>query len=233
MSLWGMRTPKSSPAKTPRTAMRTRKKVKKAAPEMHVTSDHKPVQEPRDGYPHAGNLDNPFPSPDEIKSMDLSAHYEPGHVPAAVSYGRRQVVLAQMIAAVPTFEIVRSCGARYGMSASMTKFFVGEIRAAWRNDVEEQRSYAGVEVVTRLRRDLANMRAEKKKPWQAIRAHETLLSRIEGTLTPIKVNVYDANEVMRDAVAGVLGSMTEEDMLEFVTDGEEVFDDTNQLPAAE
>jgi hypothetical protein len=200
-------------------AMRTRGRGK--APERHIASDNHDVREPQGGYAHEGKLDNPYPSAEEIKTLDLGGVYRTGETPAAIMYGRRQVVLSHMLAATPVSEIVRMCEADFGMSATMTRYIMRDIRIAWRADIEEGSAYAKQEAITRLRRDLASMRAASPKPWRDIRGHENLLAKIEGTMAPIRVNVYDVNEVMRDALAGVLGGMGADEIAEYMGRGYE------------
>jgi hypothetical protein len=189
-------------------------------------SDGKPVSTPRNGYAHIGKLertDRGAAETDPETGVNLRGVFESGKTPPDVAHGRRRVVLAMMMGGVPVSDIVRQCEDRYLMSATQTRFFVHEIQSAWRKDSEEGASYARAEAIVRLRRDLGLMRAQREKKWRDINSHESLLSKIEGTMAPIRVSVLDANEAVRDALTQVLGSMSEDDLEAFLTEGEEVF----------
>lgn len=76
-------------------------------------------------------------------------------------------------------------------------------------------------------------KAEKAQSWNAVASLERLLAQVQGTLEPLQVNVHVDAQV-RDAVAGVLGSMSAAQLDALLTTGELVPDDAAPaaLPAA-
>lgn len=146
----------------------------------------------------------------------------------AVMHARFQLILGFMQAGIPTGMIRAQCAREYGMSRNMVDNIMIDVRKAWRTEWEESLVYAKAEVINRLRRDLALMRQQSPRSWRDIRGHEQLLARIEGTEAPVRVAIIDADAEMRDAIVGVLGSMSAADMQAFVTEGHSV--ELKQLP---
>lgn len=220
-------------------AMRRRngKKASKKDDTPRQGSDGKPVHEPRGGYAHDGKLDHQamLPSLEDIAAMgaELGREYPKGQVPGVVMYARRQVVLSMMVGGAAAYEIVRVCQTRYAMSETMTRYLVREIRIAWRRDLEDQSQYARAEAINRLRSDLMRMRTTTPRPWQDILRHEKLLCAIEGTEAPkkLELTVPSDGETVRNSLEAIVSSMSDEEMLEIVTEGYEVASG-RRLPSA-
>lgn len=198
---------------------RRKKKKKKAEP----GSDLKLVQDPQGGYAHEGKLEPDEAArllsqmSDEERNELLRQKYGVGQTPALVMYGRRLHVLSLMAQGEATYSIVDYCGRAFGMSETQTKYLIHEIREQWKRDIDEQTTFARVEAVTRLKKDLSELRADGRvKNAKDIVRHEKLLAEIEGTLQPIKVSVIDANETTRDALMVILGGMSQDELSEFV-----------------
>lgn len=228
---------------TPQPATGFKSPATQKTAEPHVGVDLKPVDEPRNGYAHVGKL-----TKEDIKRMkktgelsltcddetgiELKGEYGRSETPHLVAHGRRRVVLAMMLSGMPCSDIVRTCKSTYLMTPTQTRFFVNEFRRQFREESEEASAYARAEAITRIRRDLAQMRAnQSKRKWSDVRGHERFLAMLEGTLTPVRVQVLDANETVRDALVQVLGSMSEDDLEEFVKG--EVVTHGEELTAAE
>lgn len=223
------RTP-AAPRKRPKAAPRPKPRLNTLGP------DAVGVQQPRGGYVHAGQAAaaaQRLPTNEQIQTMDLSGEYPPGETPEAVMYGRRMVVLALMVQGEPVFNIVAVCRQQYRMSETQTRYIVADIRQRWRADMDEMVVSARAEAVMRLRRDLSTMRtmATKDRDWAAIQRHEALLSKIEGTQAPVKVTVWDVDETMREAAAGILGTMTADEIQAYVTEGYEAATAARALPS--
>jgi hypothetical protein len=128
---------------------------------------------------------------------------------------RKLHILALMTQGAPPSQIVSYCRKQLGMFESDVRITIGEIREQWRRDHDEMMRYARAEAVHRIRSDLTKMRARDQSTpgyWRDIRNHEQMLAQIEGTLQPIKVQVLDVDDEMRDAMTRVLGGMDAEAM---------------------
>lgn len=169
---------------------------------------------------------------------DLSPGDSLGSVPESVKVARRREIITLMNSGAPYDQVITH-GRSLGLSEMRVRELMREIRLAWRRDYEEELHTSRAATVRRLRDDLMRMRAQSPKPWSAIRSHENLLAKIEGTMQPVKVQVLDAEETMRDALTQVLGEMNYEDMLQEIARGTErgivvegVTVGENELPTA-
>lgn len=182
------------------------------------------------------------PTTEPPEPADIGKQGEHGKVTEDIAIARRREVLTLMRAGATSDQVVNHCVLNFGMTEHGTRDIMREIRASWRRDYEEEVHSARAATVHRLRDDLVRMRAQTPRPWRDIRGHENLLAKIEGTMQPVKLQVIDSEETMRDALTEVLGEMTYEDMLTeiqrgierdaaLVTDGVEMGVPT--LPAAE
>lgn len=207
-----------------------RKRRKKTAPKKPRTgSDRKPVTKPKGGYAHKAEAGNRLPTREELEQVDLSGNYETGKTPEIVMYGRRLQVLSLMVKGEPTFNIIEFCQQAFQMSETQTRYIIHDIRTKWRGDMDEQIVFARAEAIMRLRRDLSQMRNVLKPDWASINRHEKLLAKIEGTEQPVKLNVLDGNKAARDAMAAIVGNLSDEDIETFVTLGIEVEEAASKL----
>lgn len=135
----------------------------------------------------------------------------------------------------PMHQIVHYAEETFGLKRNDVQAIVNSIRAQWKADYDACSAFARAEVVTRLRSDMAKLRADAKPDWAAIRSHETLLSKIEGTQQPVRVQIFDATTAANHALAMIVGNLTDDEAAAILAEGYEVPMDSrnpSQLPSA-
>lgn len=100
----------------------------------------------------------------------------------------------------------------------------------WREDYSREVTYHRVAQVRRLMNDLVRMRSQPKVPWSSVGRHEELLSEITGTKREMRVSIVDAREDVKDALANVIGNMSEDEIDSFIeAEGIDLGDTSREL----
>lgn len=209
--------------RTPRRGARTGRAGKKAGTRA---SRKKPLPP---GVPASGSLAD-LPVPDKGDETQGGAAVTLVLQSQVVSLMRAGADLAMMR------QVIREKSP--SVSQTMVDNMYASILREWRALAKEERSTSRVLVVSRLKADLANIRAGEQEQifeelpdpnnagrfirrvrsvrrinWNAVRGHERLLAQIEGTLAPIKVQVQ-TNELLREGLLDRVNEMSAEEQEE-------------------
>lgn len=110
-------------------------------------------------------------------------------------------------AGVPASAVIQRLSDDHGLSlaqaTSTFRSFVREIERLNQLEIREMRELA----VIRLQRDLMNMRAQKKPPWNSIRGHESLLADLQGT-KQMKLDVNHHGS-LKEVYSALIDTMSE------------------------
>jgi hypothetical protein len=90
------------------------------------------------------------------------------------------------------------------------------IMKEWRDDYSRESSFHRSAQIQRLMSDLSKMRTQAKPPWQSIGRHEELVSKITGTIAPVRVTVMDAPTEIREALTTVIAELSDQEVEEFL-----------------